>query len=134
MLGCERRLVSASILSRSCFASFPVYVYKFSSNYLNNIIFIYNSLGPLAKDSPCIILYYIVSYRIVLYHIVSYHIMSYVMSYVLSYILYIISYILYHVMSSCHIKYISYYISYHISYNMSYIILFNFDCALTTLF
>jgi len=37
--GCERRLVSASIMSRSCFASFPVCVYKFSSDYLNNIIF-----------------------------------------------------------------------------------------------
>ena len=30
-LGCERRPVSASIVSRSCFASFPVCVYKFSS-------------------------------------------------------------------------------------------------------
>ena len=39
MLGCERRPVSASIMSRSCFASFPVCVYKFSSHYLNNIIF-----------------------------------------------------------------------------------------------
>jgi len=37
--GCERRPVSASIMSRSCFASFPVCVYKFSSHYLNNIIF-----------------------------------------------------------------------------------------------
>ena len=54
VLGCERRPVSASIMSRSCFASFPVYVYKFSSHYLNNIIFIDNSLGPLARDSPCI--------------------------------------------------------------------------------
>ena len=35
-LGCERRPVSASIMSRSCFASFPVCVYKFSSHYLNN--------------------------------------------------------------------------------------------------
>jgi len=41
-------------MSRSCFASFPVCVYKFSSHYLNNIIFIDNSLGPLARDSPCI--------------------------------------------------------------------------------
>ena len=40
-------------MSRSCFASFPVCVYKFSSHYLNNIIFIDNSLGPLARDSPC---------------------------------------------------------------------------------
>ena len=39
MLGCEMRPVSASIISRSCFASFPVCVYKFSSHYLNNIIF-----------------------------------------------------------------------------------------------
>ena len=54
VLGCEGRPVSASIMSRSCFASFPVCVYKFSSHYLNNIIFIDNSLGALAKDSPCI--------------------------------------------------------------------------------
>jgi len=39
VLGCERRPVSASIVSRSCFASFPVCVHKFSSHYLNNIIF-----------------------------------------------------------------------------------------------
>jgi len=39
VLGCERRPVSASIMSRSCFASFPVCVYKVSSHYLNNIIF-----------------------------------------------------------------------------------------------
>jgi len=39
VLGCERRPVSASIMSRSCFASFPVCVHKFSSHYLNNIIF-----------------------------------------------------------------------------------------------
>jgi len=39
VLGCERRPVSASIMSRSCFALFPVCVYKFSSHYLNNIIF-----------------------------------------------------------------------------------------------
>jgi len=39
VFGCERRPVSASILSRSCFASFPVCVYKFSSHYLNNINF-----------------------------------------------------------------------------------------------
>ena len=54
MLGCERRPVSASIMSRSCFASIPVCVYKFSSHYLNNVIFIDNSLGPLATESPCI--------------------------------------------------------------------------------
>jgi len=45
VLGCERRPVSASITNRSCFASFPVCVYKFSSHYLNNIIFIDNSFG-----------------------------------------------------------------------------------------
>jgi len=39
VLGCERRPVSASIMSRSCFASFPVCVYKLSSHYLNNVIF-----------------------------------------------------------------------------------------------
>jgi len=39
VLGCERKPVSASIMSRSCFASFPICVYKFSSHYLNNIIF-----------------------------------------------------------------------------------------------
>jgi len=36
---CERIQVSASIMSKSCFASFPVCVYKFSSHYLNKIIF-----------------------------------------------------------------------------------------------
>ena len=54
VLGCERRPVSASIMSRFCFASFPVCVYKISSHYLNNIIFIDNSFGPLATESPCI--------------------------------------------------------------------------------
>ena len=39
VLGCERRPVSASIMSRSSFASFPVCVYKFSSHNLNKIIF-----------------------------------------------------------------------------------------------
>jgi len=39
VLGCETRQFSAPIMSRSCFASFPVCVYKFSSHYLNNIIF-----------------------------------------------------------------------------------------------
>jgi len=34
VLGCERRPVSASIMSRYCFVSFPVCVYKFSSHYL----------------------------------------------------------------------------------------------------
>ena len=53
VLGCERRPVSASIMSRSCFASFPVCAYKFSSYYLNNKFVIENSLGPLARDSPC---------------------------------------------------------------------------------
>ena len=55
VLGCERRPFSASIMTRSCFVSFPVCVYTFSSHYLNNIIFIDNSLGPLATESPCII-------------------------------------------------------------------------------
>ena len=41
-------------MSRFCFASFPVCAYKFSSHCLNNIIFIDNSLGPLARDSSCI--------------------------------------------------------------------------------
>jgi hypothetical protein len=50
VLGCEKKQVSASIMSRSCFASFPVCEYKFSSHYLNNIIFIDNSLGPLATE------------------------------------------------------------------------------------
>jgi hypothetical protein len=54
VLGCERRPFSASIISRSCFASFPVCVYKCSNHYLNKIIFIDNSLGPLAWASPCI--------------------------------------------------------------------------------
>jgi len=54
VLGCERGPISASIMSRSCFTSFPVCIYKFSSHYLNNIIFIDNSLGPLATESPCI--------------------------------------------------------------------------------
>ena len=45
VLGCERRPVSASIMSRSCFASFPVCVYKFSSHYLNNIIFYRHCFG-----------------------------------------------------------------------------------------
>jgi len=40
VLGCERRPVSASIMSRSCFPSFPVFVYKFLSHYLDNIIFL----------------------------------------------------------------------------------------------
>ena len=53
VLGCERRPVSATSMNRSCFASFPVCVYQFSSHYLNNIIFIDNSLGPLATESPC---------------------------------------------------------------------------------
>jgi len=54
-LGCERSPVSASIMGRSCFASFPVCVYKFSIHYLNNIIFIDNSLWPLARGPPCIL-------------------------------------------------------------------------------
>jgi hypothetical protein len=42
-------------MSRSCFPSFPVCVFKFSSHYINNIIFIDNSLGPLATESLCIL-------------------------------------------------------------------------------
>ena len=45
VLGCERRPVSASTMSRSCFASLPVCVYKFSSYYLNNIIFYRQEFG-----------------------------------------------------------------------------------------
>jgi len=55
VLGCERRPVSASIKSRSCFPSFPVCVYKISNHYRNNIMIVDNSLGPLATESPCII-------------------------------------------------------------------------------
>jgi len=40
VLGCERRPVSASIMSRSYFASFPVCVCKCSNHYLNNIFFL----------------------------------------------------------------------------------------------
>ena len=39
VLGCERRPVSASIMGRSCFSLLLVCIYKFSSHYLNNIIF-----------------------------------------------------------------------------------------------
>ena len=45
VLGCERGPVLASVMSRSCFASFPVCVYKFSSHYLNNIIFYRQQFG-----------------------------------------------------------------------------------------
>ena len=55
VLGCERLPVSASVMSRTCFASFSVCVYKFSSHYFNNIIFVHNRLGPLVRDSPCIL-------------------------------------------------------------------------------
>ena len=41
VLGCERKPVSASIMSKSCFASFPVGVYKFSSHYLNSNIYLW---------------------------------------------------------------------------------------------
>jgi len=37
VLGCERRPVSASIMSRSCFASPFHFHFSFSSHYLNNI-------------------------------------------------------------------------------------------------
>ena len=49
MLRCERRTVSASIVSRSCFASFPVCIYKFSSHYLNNIIFYWQYFGASSE-------------------------------------------------------------------------------------
>jgi len=49
VLGCERRPVSASIMSSSCFASFPVCVYKFSSHYLNNIIFYRQEFGASSE-------------------------------------------------------------------------------------
>ena len=39
VLGCARRPVLASIMSRSCFVSFPVCVCKFSIHYLYNINF-----------------------------------------------------------------------------------------------
>ena len=45
VLGCERRPVSASIMNRSCFASFTVCVHKFSSHYLINIIFYRQTFG-----------------------------------------------------------------------------------------
>jgi len=45
VLGCERRPVSASIMSTSCFASFPVCLYKLSCHYLNNIIFYRQQFG-----------------------------------------------------------------------------------------
>jgi hypothetical protein len=46
-----------------CFPSLLVCVYKFSSNYLNNIIFIDNSLGPLARESPGITLWHYLLYN-----------------------------------------------------------------------
>ena len=51
----ERGPFSASIMRRSCFASFPVCVYKFSSHYLNNIIFYRQYFGA---SSERIILYF----------------------------------------------------------------------------
>ena len=45
----ERRPVSAQIMSRSCFASFPVCVYKFSSHYLNNMIFYRQQFGASSE-------------------------------------------------------------------------------------
>jgi len=39
MLGYEMIPFSISIMSRSCFAPFPVCLYKFSSHYFDNIIF-----------------------------------------------------------------------------------------------
>jgi len=49
VLGCEKRPVSASIMSRSCFASFLIYVYKFSSHFLNNIIFYRQQFGASSE-------------------------------------------------------------------------------------
>jgi len=49
VLGCERRPVSTSIMSRSCFASFPVCVYKFSNHYLNNLIFYRQVFGASSE-------------------------------------------------------------------------------------
>jgi len=49
VLGCERRPVSASIMCRSCFSSFPVCVYKFSSHYLNNIPFYRQQFGASSE-------------------------------------------------------------------------------------
>jgi len=40
VLGCERGPVPASIMSRSCFASFFHFNFSFSSHNLNNIIFL----------------------------------------------------------------------------------------------
>jgi hypothetical protein len=47
--GCERRPVSASLMSRPSFASLPVCVYKFSSHYLNNIIFYRQQFGASSE-------------------------------------------------------------------------------------
>jgi hypothetical protein len=53
LLGFERRPFAALIMSRPCFASFPVGAHKFSSYYLNKIIFRDNSLGLLVRESTC---------------------------------------------------------------------------------
>jgi len=45
----QHRLRAGPVLHRSGM------VYKFLSHYLNHIIFIDNSLGPLTRESPCII-------------------------------------------------------------------------------
>ena len=58
VINIERRQFWATIMSRSCLASFPVCLYKVSSHYLSNIIFIDHSLGPLARESPCSINHY----------------------------------------------------------------------------
>jgi hypothetical protein len=52
VFACESRQFSSSIMSRSCLAPFPVCVFKFSSHYLFNIIFIDNSLRSLTRESP----------------------------------------------------------------------------------
>ena len=81
MLGSERRQFSASVMSRSCFASYPACVYEFSNHYLNNIIFIDNSLGPLARDSPSAISHSITIIfsvlMVLLYHIIYCVVFSY---------------------------------------------------------
>jgi hypothetical protein len=49
VLGCEMRQLSAPIMSRSCFAPFPVCIYKFSSHYLNNIMFYRQQFGASSE-------------------------------------------------------------------------------------
>ena len=52
------------------FPLLPVCVYKLSSHYLNNIIFIDNSLWPLATESPCIMFKFtVISFYLILQNI-----------------------------------------------------------------